>query len=44
MDNNLAERTLRSAVIGRRLSFGSDSEAGRAVHRDDCTRSWARSR
>ena len=28
MDNNLAERTLRSAVIGRRLSFGSDSEAG----------------
>ena len=28
MDNNFAERTLRSAVIGRRLSFGSDSEAG----------------
>ncbi len=28
MDNNLAERTLRGAVIGRRLSFGSDSEAG----------------
>ena len=26
--HNLAERTLRSAVIGRRLSFGSDSEAG----------------
>ena len=28
MDNNLAERTLRGAVIGRRLSFGSDSEHG----------------
>jgi len=28
MDNNLAERTLRGAVIGRRLSFGSDSEDG----------------
>ena len=28
MDNNAAERALRSAVIGRRLSFGSDSEAG----------------
>ena len=28
MDNNFAERTLRGAVIGRRLSFGSDSEAG----------------
>ena len=26
--DNLAERTLRGAVIGRRLSFGSDSEAG----------------
>ena len=28
MDNNVAERELRSAVIGRRLSFGSDSEDG----------------
>ena len=28
MDNNFAERTLRGAVIGRRLSFGSDSETG----------------
>ena len=28
MDNNLAERLLRGPVIGRRLSFGSDSEAG----------------
>lgn len=28
MDNNLAERMLRGPVIGRRLSFGSDSEAG----------------
>ena len=28
MDNNLAERTLRGAVIGRQLSFGSDSEEG----------------
>ena len=28
MDNNFAERTLRGAVIARRLSFGSDSEAG----------------
>ncbi|MDE0388624.1 MAG: IS66 family transposase [Rhodospirillales bacterium] len=28
MDNNVAERTLRGAVIGRRLSFGSDSEEG----------------
>ena len=27
-DNNRAERALRSAVIGRRLSFGSDSEKG----------------
>lgn len=28
MDNNLAERLLRGPVVGRRLSFGSDSEAG----------------
>ena len=28
MDNNAAERVLRGPVIGRRLSFGSDSEAG----------------
>ena len=28
MDNNFAERTLRGAVIARRLSFGSDSEEG----------------
>ena len=28
MDNNLAELSLRFAVIGRRLSFGSDSEKG----------------
>ena len=28
MDNNVAERELRGAVIGRRLSFGSDSEDG----------------
>ena len=28
MDNNAAERALRGAVIGRRLSFGSDSEEG----------------
>ena len=28
MDNNVAERAFRSAVIGRRLSFGSDSEDG----------------
>ena len=28
MDNNFAERMLRGAVIGRRLSFGSDSETG----------------
>ena len=28
MDNNAAERGLRGAVIGRRLSFGSDSEKG----------------
>ena len=28
MDNNLAERLLRGPAIGRRLSFGSDSEAG----------------
>ena len=30
MDNNLAERTLRSAAIFRRLTFGSDSQAGAA--------------
>ena len=28
MDNNLAERLLRGPVIGRRLSFGSDSKTG----------------
>jgi len=28
MDNNAAERAFRRAVIGRRLSFGSDSEDG----------------
>ena len=28
MDNNLAERMLRGPAIGRRLSFGSDSETG----------------
>ena len=28
MDNNFAERLLRGPVIGRRLSFGSDSETG----------------
>ena len=28
MDNNAAERGLRGAVIGRRLSFGSDSDKG----------------
>ena len=28
MDNNSAERAFRKAVIGRRLSFGSDSEDG----------------
>ena len=28
MDNNLAERLLRGPAIGRRLSFGSDSEDG----------------
>ena len=28
MDNNAAERALRGPVIGRRLSFGSDSEIG----------------
>ena len=28
MDNNAAERALRGPVIGRRLSFGSDSETG----------------
>ena len=28
MDNNQAERALRGPVIGRRLSFGSDSETG----------------
>ena len=30
MDNNLSERTLRGAAIGRKLSFGSDSSAGAA--------------
>ncbi len=30
MDNSEAERTFRKAVIGRRLSFGSDSEGGAA--------------
>ena len=28
MDNNAAERALRGPVIGRRLSFGSDSHSG----------------
>ena len=28
MDNNKAERALRGPVVGRRLSFGSDSESG----------------
>ena len=28
MDNNVAERLIRAPAIGRRLSFGSDSEAG----------------
>ena len=28
LDNNLAERLLRGPAIGRRLSFGSDSETG----------------
>ena len=28
LDNNLAERMLRGPAIGRRLSFGSDSETG----------------
>ncbi|MCY4557171.1 MAG: transposase, partial [Chloroflexi bacterium] len=28
MDNNVAEREFRRAVIGRRLCFGSDSEDG----------------
>ena len=28
MHNNTGEREIRSAVIGRRLSFGSDSETG----------------
>ena len=28
MDNNASERALRGPVIGRRLSFGSDSKAG----------------
>ena len=31
MDNNFAERTLRSAVIARRLSFGSDSHNGARI-------------
>ena len=30
MDNNLAERIFRDPVIGRQLSFGSDSEEGAA--------------
>ena len=33
MDNNAGERALRGPVIGRRLSFGSDSGGRRAVHR-----------
>ncbi len=28
MDNNVAERAVRGPAIGRKLSFGSDSEAG----------------
>ena len=28
LDNNIAERVLRGPVIGRKLSFGSDSETG----------------
>ena len=28
MDNNLAERALRGPAVGRKLSFGSFSEAG----------------
>ena len=28
MDNNAAERAIRGPVVGRRLSFGSDSETG----------------
>ncbi|MCY4463361.1 MAG: transposase, partial [Albidovulum sp.] len=28
MDNNVAERAIRGPAIGRKLSFGSDSEAG----------------
>ncbi len=28
MDNNVGERALRGPAIGRKLSFGSDSEAG----------------
>ena len=37
LDNNLAERVLRGPAIGRRLSFGSDSEIGdrRPVHGRD---------
>ena len=37
MDNNLAERTLRGAVIGRRLSFGSGSEAGARLTAPMCS-------
>ncbi len=39
MDNNLVERLLRGPVIGRRLSFGSDSETG-AKLAASCTR-WS---
>ena len=35
MDNNFSERMLRGAAIGRRLSFGSDSEAGARFHGND---------
>ena len=31
MDDNKAERLLRGVVMGRRLSFGSDSETGTRV-------------
>ena len=34
-ENNLAERVLRGPVIGRRLSFGSDSENGARFHGRD---------
>ncbi len=33
LDNNLAERLLRGPAIGRRLSFGSDTEDGDPLHR-----------